>query len=80
MNFSSFLSMGKEDWMNSIGTLIFSAVIGTLYTLTTTPNFNFATLDWHMVLNMMVVAVITSVAKSSTTTADGKLMGTLKIK
>ena len=79
MNFSQFLSMDRKDLLSAVGTLVFSAVISTLYTVVTTPNFNVADFDWKMVLNMILVAVLTSVTKSSSTTSEGKLMG-MKVK
>ena len=80
MDFSKLWTMDKKDLVNTLGTLVFSSVIGTLFMLTQTPDFNFATIDWGRVVNMVIVAILTSVAKSSSTTSEGKLLGIAKVK
>lgn len=73
--YSKFLSLNRRDLVNGLVMAVGSAVFAYLAQLLNAPGFDYASIQWDLVLKVGVSAGIMYIGKNLFTTSDGKVFG-----
>lgn len=76
---SSMFNWSSNDFVRSVTTAVFVAVVAALYGLTSQANFDLFTVDWSAVLKLIVnsafITFMARMAEKFVTADNGKIFG-----
>lgn len=74
---SKLFSLAGQDWLKSFLTAAFVAVLTSLYAAAQAPDFSFALINWHLVLQVAITAGVGDLLRRFGTDANGKFLGAI---
>lgn len=84
MDYTKFLRVSPKDLLDGAINGIIAAIVIGIYGIVSKGNFDIFTLDYnaliHSIVNWGFAGFISSVGKDFLTTADGKVLGMIKVR